>query len=68
MSNADFSLIDLPRTEPVDDRQAYLQAAVRWHFSQETGSPYWIERAKTLQFNPLTDVVSFDDLALFQCY
>jgi hypothetical protein len=65
MSNADFSLIELPRTQPVDEPQAYLQAALRWHFSQETGSPYWLERAKTFQFNPLTDVKSFDDLALF---
>src|SRR6202165_4937629 len=63
--DTDFSLIDLPRTEPIDDPQAYLQAAVQWHFSPETGSPYWLERGKALDFNPLTDVKTFEDLALF---
>ena len=61
----DFSLIDLPRTALIDDQQAYLQQAVRWHFSAQTGSPYWLERAKTLDFDPLTDVKTFEDLALF---
>ena len=64
MAAAHFSLIDLPRTEPIDDPQAYLQAAVRWHFSPQTGSPYWLHRAKTLDFNPLNDVKTFEDLAL----
>jgi hypothetical protein len=31
----------------------------------ETGSPYWLKRAKALDFNPLTDVTTFEDLALF---
>jgi phenylacetate-coenzyme A ligase PaaK-like adenylate-forming protein len=63
--DTDFSLIDLPRTEPIDDASAYLQATVRWHFSPETGSPYWLKRAKALDFDPLTDVTTFADLALF---
>ena len=63
--DTDFSLIDLPRTEPIDDPPAYLRAAVRWHFSPETGSRYWLTRAKALDFNPLTDVKTFEDLALF---
>ena len=64
-AGGDFSLIDLPRTEPIDDPPAYLRAAVRWHFSPETGSRYWLTRAKALDFNPLTDVTTFEDLALF---
>jgi phenylacetate-coenzyme A ligase PaaK-like adenylate-forming protein len=63
--DTDFSLIDLPRTESIDDPSAYLRAAVRWHFSPDTGSSFWIERAKRLEFNPLTDVQTFDDLACF---
>jgi len=30
--------------EPIYDPRAYLQAAVRWHFSPETDSPYWLKR------------------------
>ncbi|HEV7419167.1 MAG TPA: hypothetical protein VGO30_04910 [Mycobacterium sp.] len=63
--DSDFSLIDLPRTESIDDLPAYLQAALRWHFSPETGSPYRLKRAKALDFNSLTDVTTFEDLALF---
>ena len=65
MSTVDFSVLDLPRTDSVEDPQAYLRAAVQWHFSSATGSPYWLGRAKSLGFDPLTDVKSFDDLALF---
>jgi phenylacetate-coenzyme A ligase PaaK-like adenylate-forming protein len=65
VATAHFSLIDLPRTEPIDDPRAYLLAAVRWHFSPQSGSPYWLHRAETLDFNPLTDVKTFEDLALF---
>ncbi|MCW2653888.1 MAG: biosynthetic enzyme [Mycobacterium sp.] len=47
------------------DPQAYLQAAVQWRFSLETGSPYWLERVKALDFDPLTEVKIFEDLARF---
>jgi hypothetical protein len=63
--DTDFSLIDLPRTEPIDDPPAYLRAAVRWHFSPETGCPYWLTPVKALDFHPLTDVTTFEDLVLF---
>jgi hypothetical protein len=49
--DTDFSLIDLPRTEPIDDPPVYLREAVRWHFSPETGCPYWLKRAEILDFN-----------------
>jgi hypothetical protein len=64
-AGGDSSLLDLPRTEPIDDPQAYLRAAIQWHFSPETGSRYWLKRADALDFNPLTDVKTFEDLALF---
>jgi phenylacetate-coenzyme A ligase PaaK-like adenylate-forming protein len=65
MRTADLSLLDLPRSEPIDDPEAYLRAAVRWHFSPDTGSRYWLQRAKSLEFDPLTDIKTFEDLALF---
>src|ERR1700704_1011277 len=47
------------------DPDEFIQAAMDWHFDPTTGSPYWLERAKSLDFDPRTDVRSFDDLALF---
>ncbi len=61
----DFSLLDVPRSVPVEDPEAYLQAAMSWHFGEDTGSPFWLRTARTLEFNPLTDVNRLTDLRLF---
>jgi phenylacetate-coenzyme A ligase PaaK-like adenylate-forming protein len=47
------------------DPDEFIRAAMDWHFGPTTGSPYWLERAKSFDFDPRTDVRSFDDLALF---
>ncbi|MGO9507047.1 MAG: AMP-binding protein [Mycobacterium sp.] len=65
MADADFSLLDVPRSVPLDDPEAYLHAAIAWHFGEDTGSPFWLRTAKALDFNPLTDVKTFTDLRLF---
>ncbi len=65
MAAADFALLDVPREEPIDDADAYLRAAVAWHFGADTGSPFWLRAAQDLPFDPLTDIKSFDDLRLF---
>lgn len=65
MAEIDFSLLDVPRAAPVVDSEAYLRAAIAWHFGADTGSPFWLRAARTLDFNPLTDVNGFDDLRLF---
>jgi hypothetical protein len=44
---------------------AQVREVVRWHFSPDTGTPFWLERAKSFTFNPLKDVQTFDDLKLF---
>jgi phenylacetate-coenzyme A ligase PaaK-like adenylate-forming protein len=47
------------------DPEEFIREAMDWHFSADTGSPFWLERAKSLDFDPRTDVKSFDDLTLF---
>ncbi|WP_109509678.1 AMP-binding protein [Nocardioides speluncae] len=61
----DFSLLDVTRQVPVDDNDAYLRAALAWHFGAETGSAFWLRIAPTLGFDPLTEVTSYADLARF---
>lgn len=47
---------------------AHTREIVRWHFSPETGSPYWLAKAKTLPFDPLKDIQCFEDLKKFPLF
>jgi phenylacetate-coenzyme A ligase PaaK-like adenylate-forming protein len=38
---------------------------VAWHFHPSTGCPFWLEKARSLSFDPLKEVRSFDDLKKF---
>jgi phenylacetate-coenzyme A ligase PaaK-like adenylate-forming protein len=44
---------------------AHVRETVAWHFSPETGTPFWLEKAKTFGFDPLKDVKGYDDLKKF---
>lgn len=57
-------VLDPPDGEQPDPDEL-VRAAMQWHFSPETGSPYWLERARTLDFDPLTDIRTHADLARF---
>ncbi len=65
VANVDFSLLDVPRSAPIEDPEAYLRTAIAWHFGEDTGSAFWLRAAKTLNFDPLTDIKTFTDLRLF---
>ncbi len=41
---------------------AHVREIVRWHFASETGTPVWLDFAKTCGFDPLQDIRGFDDL------
>lgn len=51
-----------------DRLDAHVREIVQWHFSPETGTPFWLEKAKELPFNPLKDVNTFDDLKKFPSF
>lgn len=65
MADIDYSLLDVPRASPPPDPEAYLRAAIAWHFGADTGSPFWLRTARALDFDPLTDVRTFADLRRF---
>src|SRR5262249_13903372 len=44
---------------------AHARAIVEWHFSPETGTPFWLEHAKKLDFDPRKDIRTYDDLDKF---
>jgi hypothetical protein len=45
--------------------EEHLTDVMNWHFSSDTGSPFWLEMRNQLDFNPLKDIRSFADLSLF---
>ncbi len=65
MADPDFSILDVPRPSPPADGDAYLRAAIAWHFGADTGSPFWLRAAPTLGFDPRSDVRTFSDLRMF---
>lgn len=58
------SVLDCPPGQ-VPGIDELIEAAMRWHFSKETGSAFWLERARDLDFDPVRDVHSLADLRLF---
>jgi phenylacetate-coenzyme A ligase PaaK-like adenylate-forming protein len=44
---------------------AHVREVVAWHFDSQTGTPFWLERARSFDFDPRKDVKGFDDLKLF---
>lgn len=60
-----MSQIDQLTKAAQEKLDAQTREIVQWHFSPETGSPFWLEKAKTLKFDPLKEVNCFDDLKKF---
>ena len=44
---------------------AWTREIVQWHFSPETGCPFWLEYAKSLDWDPRKEIKSYADLSRF---
>jgi phenylacetate-coenzyme A ligase PaaK-like adenylate-forming protein len=58
-----------PSPSPEQARQTldeHFREIVRWHFSPETGTPYWLDWARTAGWNPAEAVQSFADITRFE--
>src|SRR5438067_9884996 len=57
-----------PSIEPpaaAEQLDAHMREVVRWHFSPETGSPFWLDWAARAGWNPAEEVHGFADLSRF---
>jgi phenylacetate-coenzyme A ligase PaaK-like adenylate-forming protein len=43
----------------------HVREIVNWHFDPQNGTPFWLEKAKELSFDPRKEVRGFDDLKRF---
>jgi phenylacetate-coenzyme A ligase PaaK-like adenylate-forming protein len=48
-----------------DSLDAHVREIIAWHFSPETGSPFWLEWAKSNDFDPIRAVKRAEDLTQF---
>jgi phenylacetate-coenzyme A ligase PaaK-like adenylate-forming protein len=48
-----------------DQLDAHVREIIQWHFSPETGSPFWLDWAKKAGWNPATEVKNFTDILRF---
>jgi hypothetical protein len=59
-------------SERVDSAKVALdehtRRIVQWHFSAESGCPFWLEKANEFDFDPLKEVTCFDDLKRFPLF
>lgn len=44
---------------------AHVREIIKWHFSPETGSPFWLDWAKKAGWNPATEIKCSADLLRF---
>jgi phenylacetate-coenzyme A ligase PaaK-like adenylate-forming protein len=71
MSSVDHAIseeVSRAATEARDRLNEHTLKTVHWHFSDDTGSPFWLEKKGELNFDPLTEVKSFDDLKKFPLF
>jgi phenylacetate-coenzyme A ligase PaaK-like adenylate-forming protein len=43
----------------------HVREIVRWHFDPATGSPFWLAKARDLDFDPTEAIQGYDDLRRF---
>lgn len=55
---ADSAAIEAAR----DCLDAHVRKIIKWHFSHDTGTPYWLDWAQQADFDPVSDIASFGDL------
>jgi len=54
--------------EARDRLDQHVREMVSWHFSDETGCPFWLDFRERLDFDPLTKVKGFEDLKYFGAF
>jgi hypothetical protein len=66
--SADDGSGDSAIREAAERLDEHVREIVRWHFSPETGTPYWIDWARKAGWDPAAEVARFADLARFDLF
>ncbi len=53
------------RAVTAEELDAHVREIVRWHFSPDTGTPFWLDYASRLDWDPLQEIQTYADLDRF---
>lgn len=60
-ANASDAAVDQARSQ----RDQHVREMMAWHFSPDTGCPYWLDWAEQAGWNPADEITGYDDLLRF---
>lgn len=63
-----IEIYGVTESKKISSLDEVVRAAMCWHFSEETGSEFWLSKKKDLGFDPILDIKRFEDLKLFKDY
>ncbi|MBY9077384.1 hypothetical protein KIH86_25300 [Paenibacillus sp. HN-1] len=63
-----IEIYGVEESKSVSSLKEVIAASMRWHFSEETGSDFWISKKKELGFNPIRDIQVLEDFRYFKDY
>ncbi|MEM9444549.1 MAG: hypothetical protein AAGA18_04275 [Verrucomicrobiota bacterium] len=55
--------MDLEKAKQVLD--AYVREMIKWHFSEDTGCPFWLNWKKEAGWDPVAEIKSYEDMMRF---
>lgn len=64
-SSADLAVRVAEARERLDD---WVRTVVAWHFDPQTGTPFWLDYARQLGWDPRREIHGFDDLSRFPLF
>lgn len=53
-------------SEAKEKLDAHVRETIKWHFSPDTGCPFWLEWLEKSSWNPIDEVKSSEDLVKFE--
>lgn len=68
MSTASSATLEARAQAAQGALDAHFREIVQWHFSPETGTPFWLAWAKKAGWNPATEVKGFADIRRFDLF
>ena len=54
--------IDETVKQSANELDAHIAEIIKWHFSPDTGSPFWLDWAKQQSWNPLEEIRTYQDI------